>query len=200
LYFNSSNAMRTLFSTLRLFLFTLLVFGVLYPALILGIGTLVPERAAGSPVYHRGKLVGFANVGQAFAASHYFHGRPSAVGYNAAATGGSNKGPTNPDHLAAVKAARDTFWVQNPGTSAIAIPSLLLTASGSGIDPHLTPYAAHLQAARIAKARGAKTGQIEALIAQNTVEPLLGLYGLAVVNVLELNLALDQKFPLKSQK
>lgn len=192
--------MRTLFIALRLFLFTLLLFGVLYPALILGIGILMPERAAGSPVYHRGKLVGFANVGQVFTAPHYFHGRPSAVGYNAAATGGSNKGPTNPDHWAAVMAARDTFVVQNPGTAPTAIPSVVLTASGSGIDPHLTPDAARLQAPRIAKARGTKTGQIKALITQNMQQPLLGLYGLPVVNVLELNLALDQKFPLKSQK
>jgi K+-transporting ATPase ATPase C chain len=191
--------MRTLSTALRLFLFTLLLFGVLYPACILGIGALVPDKAAGSPVYVGEQLVGFHQVGQAFSAPHYFHGRPSAVAYNAAGTGGSNKGPTNPEHLAAVLAARDTFLLHNTGAVPNAIPSLLLTASGSGIDPHLTPQAAALQAPRIAKARRTTVAAIHDLIAKHTIDPLFGLYGLPVVNVLALNISLDQQYPFSQQ-
>ncbi len=110
----------------------------------------------------------------------------------AAGSAGSNKGPTNPDYLATVQARLDTFLVHNPGVRASDVPCELVTASGSGLDPHLSPKGALVQVARVAKVRGLSEDQIRQLVAAHTVKPLLGMFGTSVVNVLELNIALDQ--------
>ena len=132
-------------------------------------------------------------VGQAFSGDGYFQGRPSAVEYHGAASGGSNKGPSNPDYLAQVDARMDTFLAHNPGVSRSQVPSELVTASGSGLDPHLSPVAARIQAARVARVRGLGLRQVLSLLDLHTEMPLLGP---PVVHVLRLNLAMDQAKPL----
>jgi K+-transporting ATPase ATPase C chain len=130
-------------------------------------------------------------VGQSFTSDKYFNSRPSAVGYNAAGSGGSNKGPSNPDYLAEVQARIDTFVVHNPDIKREEIPSDLVTASGSGIDPHISVQAARVQVKRIAKVRNISEATINQIIEQQTDKPLLDLFGTEKVNVLKLNLALD---------
>lgn len=131
------------------------------------------------------------NVGQAFTQDGYFWGRPSAVDYDAAGSGGSNKGPSNPEYLAEVEARIADFLAKNPGVARAEIPSELVTASGSGLDPHISVQAAHIQVARIAKARATDEARIAQLIEQYTEKPLAGLLGTERVNVLQLNIALD---------
>ena len=150
-----------------------------------------PQGGEAELVSRDGKPVGAALVGQLFTSDGYFQGRPSAIDYNAQGSSGSNKGPSNPDHLATVQARIDTFLVHNPGVSKSEIPSELFTASGSGLDPHLSVQAARVQAKRIAAARGIGEDAVLKLINDNTDGPLLGLFGTATINVLELNLALD---------
>ncbi|MDX1912073.1 MAG: potassium-transporting ATPase subunit C [Saprospiraceae bacterium] len=130
-------------------------------------------------------------VGQAFSDERYFLGRPSAVDYNAAGSGGSNKGPSNPDYLAQVQARIDTFLVHNPGVQKSDLPSDLFTASGSGIDPHISLQAARVQVKRIARLRNLNETTLQQLVQQHTSTPLFGLFGTTTVHVLQLNLALD---------
>jgi K+-transporting ATPase ATPase C chain len=170
----------------------MIVFGVAYPLLITGIAVLLaPNSGAGTTIHVNGKVVGFEVIGQLFDSDKYFNGRPSAVGYNAASTGGSNKGPTNPDYLAQVDDRISVFLSKNPGVDKKDIPVDLVTASGGGLDPHISPASALVQVGRIAKARGIKEELLRRLIQQNTKEPLLGLFGTPTVHVLRLNLALD---------
>ncbi len=170
--------------------FLCLVFFVgVYSLAVLGIAQFAPGQGKGVTVSKNGKVVGFANVGQKFTEDQYFNSRPSAVEYNAAGSGGSNKGPSNPEYLAHVKARIDTFLVHNPGVIKSQIPSELLMASGSGLDPHLSPAAAQVQVSRIAKIRGVSPQKLQDLIALHIHKPMLGP---ATVNVLELNLALDE--------
>ncbi|HEX8428167.1 MAG TPA: potassium-transporting ATPase subunit KdpC [Hymenobacter sp.] len=173
----------------------LLAFGFAFPGLVWAVGLLVPERAAGSAVVVAGKTVGFEQIGQKFMQARYFHGRPSAVDYNGAATGASNTGPTNPALQAAVQARLDTFLLQNPIIRKEQVPAELVTASASGLDPDLSPIGAAVQAARVAQARQLNPARVRALIAQHTELPWLGFMGPARVNVLRLNLALDQIQP-----
>lgn len=168
----------------------ILMFGFAYPLFIYGIGMLMPEKSVGSPVYKEDKIVGFENIGQSFTDDKYFWGRPSAVGYNAAGTGGSNKGPTNPDYLLEVQSRIDSFMVHNPGVKKEEIPSELVTASGSGIDPHISPQGAYIQVKRISAVRNIPEDNLKDLVRQNTETPFLG--GAPVVNVLKINLALDE--------
>ena len=133
----------------------------------------------------------YENVGQSFTNDNYFYSRPSAVGYNAAGSGGSNKGPSNPDYLAEVQARIDTFMVHNPEVKKSEIPSDLVTASGGGLDPNISVQAAKVQVKRIAKIRNLNEATINQLIEQQTEKPLLGLFGTEKINVLKLNLALD---------
>lgn len=175
---------------LRLTLVTLLVFSGLYTLLLWGAAQLLPNRGLGERIEHANGYY-YANIGQVFDQDRYFWSRPSAVSYNAAGSGGSNKGTTNPDYLAAVQARIDTFLVHNPGVRREQIPADLVTASGSGLDPHISPEAAQVQAARVARVRGVDTGAVETLIRDNTEGPWLGIFGKSRVNVLKLNLALD---------
>lgn len=173
----------------------LLVFGFAFPGLIWGVAQLLPQRATGSPVVAAGRVVGFERIGQKFTQARYFQGRPSAVDYNAAATGASNAGPHNPDFQAAVRARLDTFLLKNPGVTKAQVPVELVTASASGLDPDLSPAAAYVQVARVAQARHLPTAQVRALVQQHTEQPWLGFMGPAHVSVLRLNLALDALRP-----
>lgn len=165
----------------------------LYTLLVWGFAKAAGPQGGEAELLRRdGKPVGAALVGQLFTSDRYFQGRPSAIGYNAEGSGGSNKGPSDPDHLAAVQARIDTFLVHNPGVARSDIPSELVTASGSGLDPDLSPAAARIQIARVANRRGLDPAVLEKLVADHTRGPLLGLFGPATVNVLELDLALDQ--------
>lgn len=173
---------------------TILLFGTGYPLLMYGIGRLFPHRADGLPIVRDGRLAGYEPVGQPFSAPGYFWGRPSAVDYNASATGGSNKGPADPGLIAAVQARIDTLLRYHPGLRVEDIPVDLVTASGSGLDPHISPAAALIQAPRVAAARGIPEADLRQLIEEHTEGPLWGLLGPpARVNVLRLNLALDDR-------
>ena len=164
----------------------------LYALVVLGFAKVAtPQGGAAELVQHNGTPVGASNVGQLFTSDGYFHGRPSAIDYNAQGAGGSNKGPSNPDPLAAVQARIDTFLVHNPAVQRSEIPSEMVTASGSGLDPHLSVQAAVIQVSRVAQVRGVDEDEVRKLIDDHRTGPLLALFGPLTVNVLELNLALD---------
>ncbi|MCU0335510.1 MAG: potassium-transporting ATPase subunit KdpC [Chitinophagaceae bacterium] len=162
---------------------------VAYPLLIAGIGYLTPGHGQGKTIDHHGRTVGFEQIGQQFTDDRYFHGRPSAVQYNGAGSGGSNKGPTNPDYLAIVAERTDSFLAHNPAIDRKQVPAELVTASGSGLDPHLSPEAALVQAPRVARLRQLPEERVVALITTQTEQHWPGP---ATVHVLRLNIALDQ--------
>ena len=168
--------------------------GLIYPAAVTGAAqALFPAQAAGSLVVRDGKPVGSVLIGQNFSDPKHFWGRPSATApqpYNASASGGSNQGPLNPALADAVKARVEALRAADPGNTA-PVPVDLVTASASGLDPDISPAAAHYQAARVARERGMAPDQVNALIVQNTQKPLWGVLGESRVNVLALNLALD---------
>lgn len=180
---------KNLKKSVLLTVYLVMLFGIAYPLFIYVLGLALPLSTEGNPIYRNGKIVGFENIGQSFTQDKYFWGRPSAVNYNTASTGGSNKGPSNPEYLAEVKARIDTFLVHNPGIKKEDIPSELVTASGSGIDPHISPEGAYIQVSRIAKTRNIDPQKIRSLIQANILTPV---FGLPVINVLKLNLALDE--------
>jgi K+-transporting ATPase ATPase C chain len=159
---------------------------------IAGIGKFTPGHGDGETVTYKGRIVGYANIGQKFTKDQYFYSRPSAANYQADAGAGSNKGPINPDYLKDVAKRIDTFMVHNPSVKRSEIPAELVTSSGSGLDPDLSPAGAEIQVARIAKVRNIPASQVEKIIADNTTRPLLGLFGPARVNVLKMNVALDE--------
>ncbi len=163
----------------------------IYTLLIWTIAQAAPAHGLGETIQVNGKTVGYALEGQNFTQDKYFWGRPSAVNYNAAGSAGSNKGPSNPDYLKDVQAKIDTFLGHNPGVNKEDIPSELVTYSGGGLDPDLSPEGAEIQVKRIAKTRHLPEDKVKELIKQNTVEPLLSLLGPSKVNVLKLNIALD---------
>jgi K+-transporting ATPase ATPase C chain len=179
---------------LTVFVALSLVTGLLYPGVVSGIArALFPAQAGGSLIVKDGKTVGSALIGQSFSAPKYFWGRLSATApmpYNATASGGSNLGPTNPALTDAARARIDALRAADPDNHA-PVPVDLVTASGSGLDPHISPAAAQYQAARVARARGVPQATIDALIAAHTEAPTLGVLGEPGVNVLQLNLALD---------
>ena len=182
-----------LLPSIKLTVILLVLLAGLYPLAIAGIGKLTPGHGDGETVQFKGRTVGFANVGQKFTKDQYFWSRPSAVDYKADASGGSNKGPSNPDYLNKdVKGRIDTFLKHNPTVKKEQIPAELVTASGSGLDPDLSPAGAKVQAARIAKVRGITEQQVLDLVDSHTEKPLLGLFGPSKVNVLKLNIALDE--------
>jgi K+-transporting ATPase ATPase C chain len=151
-----------------------------------------PSQAEGSLIrLADGTVVGSRLIAQKFTRPGYFHPRPSGVDYNAASTGGTNYGPSNPEHLKAVRARLDAV-IAEEGVPASQVPSEMVTASGGGMDPHIPPAAADLQARRVAAARGVSADRVRQLIQEHTEPPALGFLGRARVNVLELNLALDE--------
>ncbi len=172
---------------IRLTLVCLVFFCGIYTLTVLGISKIAPESMS----FTKTKAGYYENVGQSFTKDNYFFSRPSAVAYNAAGSGGSNKGPSNPDYLAEVQARIDTFLVHNPGVNKSEIPSDLVTASGGGLDPNISVQAAKVQVKRIAKIRSINETIINQIIEQQTEKPWLGLFGTEKINVLKLNLALD---------
>lgn len=183
---------------ISLFVLLTVVTGVLYPLAVTGIAKLVfPEAAEGSLIRVDGKPVGSTLIGQSFTAPDYFWGRPSATApypNNAAASSGSNQGPLNPALLDAVKGRIAALKAADPD-NAKPIPLDLVTASGSGLDPHISPAAAQYQVDRVARARNLQPKAVEALVAQSTEGRQWGVFGEPRVNVLELNLALDSLHP-----
>ena len=182
---------------LRLTLVMLILLAVIYPLLVAGIATLAPGGGKGETVLVNGgtaspKIVGYKLIGQKFTEDRYFNSRPSAVDYNAAGSAGSNKGPSNPDYLQTVQARIDTFLVHNPGVQKADISAELVTASGSGLDPDLSPGGAKIQVARIANVRGLSVEKLTQLVDEHTEGPFLGILGPAKVNVLQLNVSLDE--------
>ncbi len=177
-----------IFPALKLTFLCLILFSVIYPLSVWAMAQLAPNNGRGEVVEKDGRVVGFAKVGQSFTDDKYFNSRPSAVAYNAAGSGGSNKGPSNPDYLKTVQERIDTFLVHNPSVSKGQIPSELVTASGSGLDPHLSPQGAMIQIPRIAKMRGISEAKLKDLVEKNTSTPTIGT---STVNVLALNIALD---------
>ncbi len=179
-----------------LFVLLSVVTGLVYPGLVTGIAQLAfPAAAHGSLIVKEGKPVGSALIGQNFTEPKYFWGRPSATGpypYNAASSSGSNQGPLNPALADAVKGRAEALRAVDPG-NAKPVPIDLVTASASGLDPHISPAAADYQAERVARARQIEATRVRQLIAQNTEGRDLGILGEPRVNVLKLNLALDAK-------
>ena len=188
---------------LILFVILSVVTGLLYPLAVTGVAQAVfSHQANGSLITQNGRVVGSELIGQSFTAPGHFWGRPSATApmpYNAAASGGSNQGPTNPALVDAVKARIESLRAADPGNTR-AVPIDLVTASASGLDPHISPAAADYQAARVAKARGLPLAQVQTLVQQHTEAPWLGLLGEPRVNVLALNLALNRAPGALSQR
>jgi len=181
---------NTLLQALKLSIGCLIFLSVIYTLIIFGIAQAVPNHGEGRKIAANGKTY-YANIGQSFTDGKYFNSRPSAVAYNAAGSGGSNKGPSNPEYLAEVQKRVDTILILNPDMKRSDIPADLVTASGSGLDPHISVLAAKFQIKRIAKARNISVSQLETLIENHTEKPLLGLFGPEKINVLALNIALN---------
>ena len=185
-------------SVLFLLVFTVLC-GFAYPGLVTALAkAMFPGQAEGSLITVNGKIVGSSLIGQPFDDPKYFWSRPSATSpysYNAANSSGSNQGPTNPALISAVQARVAALKAADPDSAALPVPMDLVTASGSGLDPHISPAGAEYQAARVAKLRNLPLSQVESLIAQNTQGRWMGFIGDPGVNVLQLNLALDAMMP-----
>jgi K+-transporting ATPase ATPase C chain len=179
---------------LVLFVLLSLITGIAYPLVIFGVAqTAFPQQANGSLIHRGGQAIGSALIGQQFTSPRYFHGRPSAttpMPYDAMASGGSNLGPSNPALIDSVKQRLVALRAANPDARS-PVPSELVMASASGLDPDVSPQAANWQAPRVARARGLSLTQVHGLIEAHTQPPSLGLFGEARVNVLALNVALD---------
>lgn len=183
---------KYILTSLKLTAVFIILCSVIYPLLIAGIGKLTPGQGKGETLTAGGKVVGYANIGQRFSADKYFWSRPSAVSYNAAGSGGSYKGPSNPDYLKDVQAHIDSFLAHNPGVKKEEIPAELVTYSGSGLDPDISPEGAKIQVRRVAAARQLPEDKLNSLVERYIQKPLWGMFGPAKVNVLKLNIALDE--------
>ncbi len=181
-----------LLQSIRLTLVLIVLLCVIYPVIIAFAGKLSKGNGNGETVSLNGKVVGYANLGQKFDKPQYFWSRPSAVNYNAAGSGGSNKGPSNPDYLKDVNNRIDTLLKYNPGLKKSDIPADMVTASGSGLDPDISPEGAQIQIKRIAANRKLSEQKVGELVAEHTEKPLFGLFGPAKINVLKLNISLDE--------
>jgi len=183
--------MKNFSISLRLTILLIIICAGIFPLIVALAGKMAPGGGKGETIVVNGKVVGYANVGQKFTQDKYFWGRPSAVDYNAAGSAGSNKGATNPDYLKTVQDRIDTFLVHNPGINKSAIPAEMVTASGSGLDPDISPASAYVQVKRIAAVRNVSEEKIQSLVSAHIEKPLLGILGPSKINVLKLNVALD---------
>jgi len=191
------NITRNLITAVLMTIVTTLLLGVVYPLVVTGLAQVVfPDKANGQLIERDGKIVGSRIIGQTFSSPGYFRSRPSAagIGYDAANSAGTNLGPTNKKLVDAVKAAVDAAKQENPGAP---VPIDLVTSSASGLDPHLSPASAAFQVPRVARERGISAVDVQRLVDAHTERRQLGFLGEPVVNVLELNLALDAQFAMK---
>ena len=188
--------MRTLITAIAMTIALTLLTGIVYPLLVWGVAqVLFPWQANGSLVVRNGHVVGSEIIGQNFADGRYFHPRPSAAGdkgYDASNSSGSNLGPTNRKLVETTKAALHKVLEENPGISPAQVPVDMVTASGSGLDPEISPAAAELQVPRIAKARGLSEAAVRDVVRDNRRPRLAGFFGEPGINVLDLNLTLDR--------
>lgn len=186
---------KNLITAVLMTVVTTILFGLLFPLVITGLAqVLFPRQANGELLTSGGKVVGSRLIGQVFSSSRYFHSRPSmaGTGYDAGNSGGSNLGPTNQSLIARVQSDADRLQAENP---TVVIPMDLLTTSGSGLDPHISPEAAEFQVPRIAKERGLSEEAVREAVRRCTLPRQFWFLGEARVNVLELNLALDEMSP-----
>jgi K+-transporting ATPase, c chain len=181
-----------LIKSIKITLLFSVFFAVAY-VLVLWIIALIAGPNGGKPevVTLNGKIVGVANVGQTFTKDIYFWGRPSATNYKADQSGGSNQGPSNPKHLADIEQRIDAFLAHHPYLTRKEVPAEMVTASGSGLDPDITPESAYIQVKRVADARGMRDETVKAIVDKQIEKPFLGIFGKAKVNVLRLNVALE---------
>ncbi|WP_313270542.1 K(+)-transporting ATPase subunit C [Epilithonimonas vandammei] len=181
---------QNILPAIRLTLFCAVFFSGFYTIFIFGIAQAAPNNGKGEIIEHNAKKF-YANVGQKFGKDEYFWSRPSAVDYNAAGAGGSNKGPSNPDYLKTVEERIENFMKHNPTVQKSEIPSDIITASGAGLDPNISVQAAKVQAQRIADIRKVDIRTVNSLIENNIESPFLGMFGTEKINVLKLNIVLD---------
>jgi potassium-transporting ATPase KdpC subunit len=189
------NITRNLLIAVLMTIVTTLLLGIVYPLVVTGVAqVLFPANANGQLIERDGKMVGSRIIGQAFSSAGYFRSRPSAAGtgYDAANSAGTNLGPTNKKLVDAVKAAVDAAKQENP---AVPVPIDLVTSSASGLDPHISPAAADFQVPRVARERGIPEDEVRRLVSVHSAGRQFGILGEPVVNVLELNLALDTEHP-----
>jgi K+-transporting ATPase ATPase C chain len=186
---------KNLITSVLMTIATTVLLGIIYPLVVTGLAqVLFPKKANGQLVEVKGKVIGSRIIGQAFTGRGYFHPRPSAVSYDAANSNGSQWGPTNQKLIDRVKGDVANVEAENPGTP---VPIDLVTASASGLDPHITPANAEFQLPRVAKERGTTLEQMRGLVAKHTEQRQFGFLGEPRVNVLEMNLELDEQFPIK---
>lgn len=188
---------RNLLIAIRFTVVTTIVFGLGYPLLVTGLSQwMFPKQANGSLIERNGQVMGSRLIGQGFFSDKYFHSRPSNAGngYDPTSSSGSNLGPTNQTLVTRVEQDVLKWQQENPGTP---VPADLVTSSGSGLDPDISPASAEFQVARVAKARGISVEQVKQIVAKHTLPRQFGILGEARVNVLELNLDLDASAPAK---
>lgn len=184
--------MKNLWISVKITLAMCLLLGVGYVLVLRGVSALAgPNGGQAETLTLDGRVVGAANVGQQFTGGRYFWGRPSAVDYNGGGSGGSNKATTNPEYLAQVEERVDAFLAAHPYLSREEVPAEMVTASGSGLDPDISPRGAEVQIRRVAEARGMSVEEVKRIVDSVTEGPWLGLFGTSKVNVLKLNVALD---------
>ncbi|MFZ4261222.1 potassium-transporting ATPase subunit KdpC [Sphingobacterium sp. HJSM2_6] len=181
---------------IKLTLLSLILLMGIYPIMLFAIAQLSPNKGESQMLNANGKAY-YKHIGQSFTSDHYFWSRPSAVNYNAAGSGASNKAVSNPDYIKEIEERIQDFLKRNPTVNQSEIPVELITASGSGLDPHLSVAALEVQVPRIAKLRNLNAEQVVELIHSHIEKPLFGFLGPEKVHVLELNLALDELKPLK---
>jgi len=188
---------KNLITAILMTIATTILLGIIYPLVVTGLAQVIfPKQANGQLLQKDGKTIGSSIIGQGFSSPGYFHPRPSFAGngYDPTSTNGSQLGPTNQKLIDRVKADVASAQTENPGAR---VPIDLVTGSGSGLDPHITPAGAEFQLSRVAKARGITVDQVRSMVQKHTEDRQFGFLGEPRVNVLELNLELDERFPLR---